>query len=391
MKNDTIQKNIPDNWKKIRLEDICNLIMGQSPSSLAYNENKRGIPLIQGNNDIKKRRTIARVWTSDITKSADLGDIILTVRAPVGLVGLATEKVCIGRGVCSMKFKQKINKEFVFRFLEYFEKKWKKYEQGSTFTAVNSADIRKLKLNLPPLPEQKCIVAVLENWDQAIEKLAKKIEIKKNVKKGLMQNLLTGKVRLAEFEDEWMLVKLGDIGEIVTGNTPPMKDKNNYGETYCWATAEDFNGKYIKDTRIKLSDKGKGVSRFLPQGSILVTCIASIGKNAIARVPLATNQQINSIVINKKNNNEFIYYIIQNSKNLLKRFAGAGAMPILNKITFSKIKILIPKLEEQNAIAEILTIADKEIEVLEKKFSILRNQKKYLLNNLITGKIRIKE
>jgi type I restriction enzyme S subunit len=133
------------------------------------------------------------------------------------------------------------------------------------------------------------------------------------------------------------------------------------------------------------------VSRFLPQGSILVTCIASIGKNAIARVPLATNQQINSIVINKKNNNEFIYYIIQNSKNLLKRFAGAGAMPILNKITFSKIKILIPKLEEQNAIAEILTIADKEIEVLEKKFSILRNQKKYLLNNLITGKIRIKE
>jgi type I restriction enzyme S subunit len=214
MKNDTIQKNIPDNWKKIRLEDICNLIMGQSPSSLAYNENKRGIPLIQGNNDIKKRRTIARVWTSDITKSADLGDIILTVRAPVGLVGLATEKVCIGRGVCSMKFKQKINKEFVFRFLEYFEKKWKKYEQGSTFTAVNSADIRKLKLNLPPLPEQKCIVAVLENWDQAIEKLAKKIEIKKNVKKGLMQNLLTGKVRLAEFEDEWMLVKLGDIEKL---------------------------------------------------------------------------------------------------------------------------------------------------------------------------------
>ncbi len=241
---------------------------------------------------------------------------------------------------------------------------------------------------LPPLPEQNHIVAILEIWDKYLEKLSRKIEIKKNIKKGLMQRLLTGKVRLDGFSGEWESVKLGDIGEIITGNTPPMAGKENYGDQYCWATAEDFNGKYINNTNIKLSEKGKSLSRFLPVGSILVTCIASIGKNAIANILLATNQQINSIVVNDKNDNEFIYYLINNSINLLKRYAGAGAMPILNKVTFSKIKVNIPELKEQTAIAKILTTADEEIEALEKKKKIIEEQKKFLLNNLVTGKIR---
>jgi type I restriction enzyme S subunit len=187
----------------------------------------------------------------------------------------------------------------------------------------------------------------------------------------------------------WSIVPLGSLGEIVTGNTPSTKDSSNYIGSHCWATAEDFKSKYIFDTNIKLSDSGKKYSRFLPIGSILVTCIASIGKNAIAKVPLATNQQINAIIVNSKNNNEFVYYWIQNSVPLLKRTAGAGAMQILNKNEFSKLKICVPPSPEQKRIVSVLETWDKAIEILAKKIEFKKNIKKGLMQRLLTGKIRL--
>ena len=282
-------------------------------------------------------------------------------------------------------------RQYIFRN-PVVRNKLQKVANGVSVYGISKTEVSKIILPIPPLTEQIRIVTVLETWDKVIDRLLKKIELKKKIKKGLMQRLLTGKVRLPGFSEKWQTIKLGDVGEIITGNTPPMKDKENYGGQYCWATAEDFNAKYIRDTVIKLSEIGKSCSRFLPAGSILVTCIASIGKNAIAGVPLATNQQINSVVVNDKHNNEFIYYLIENSKNLLIKNAGAGAMQILNKSVFSKLKIKVPKTrEEQDAIAKILVTTDDEIRTLNCKLNQLKDQKKYLLNNLITGKIRTPE
>lgn len=394
MKNNKSQKNIPDGWEKVKLGDIGKVSMckrifkhetlpsGPVPFYKISTFGKIADSFISEDLFEKYKNKYSYPKKSEILISAS-GTIGRTVVFDGGKSYFQDSNI-----VWIANPQDKVLNKFLGYV--YLRTKWISTD-GGIISRLYNENLRSIQFNLPPLPEQKRIVSVLETWDQMIEKLARKIEIKKSVKKGLMQNLLTGKVRLAGFKDEWKLVKLGDVGEIVTGNTPPMKDKNNYGETYCWATAEDFNGKYINSTRIKLSEDGKKISRFLPKGSILVTCIASIGKNAIAGVPLATNQQINSIVVNKKNNNEFIYYVIQNSKNLLKRFAGAGAMPILNKITFSKIKILIPELEEQKAIADILMTSDSEIKMLEKKLSIIKNQKKYLLDNLVTGQIRVPE
>jgi type I restriction enzyme S subunit len=394
MKNNKSQKNIPDGWEKVKLGDIGKVSMckrifkhetlpsGPVPFYKISTFGKIADSFISEDLFEKYKNKYSYPKKSEILISAS-GTIGRTVVFDGGKSYFQDSNI-----VWIANPQDKVLNKFLGYV--YLRTKWISTD-GGIISRLYNENLRSIQFNLPPLPEQKRIVSVLETWDQMIEKFARKIEIKKSVKKGLMQNLLTGKVRLAGFKDEWKLVKLGDVGEIVTGNTPPMKDKNNYGETYCWATAEDFNGKYINSTRIKLSEDGKKISRFLPKGSILVTCIASIGKNAIAGVPLATNQQINSIVVNKKNNNEFIYYVIQNSKNLLKRFAGAGAMPILNKITFSKIKILIPELEEQKAIADILMTSDSEIKMLEKKLSIIKNQKKYLLDNLVTGQIRVPE
>ncbi|NJK70660.1 MAG: restriction endonuclease subunit S [Thermales bacterium] len=186
-------------WKNIKLINLAKITMGQSPLSRNYNDNKNGLPLIQGNNDIKNFRTNEKVWTSQITKTANEGDIILTVRAPVGELGFAITKVCIGRGVCSIK--PYYSKKFLFYSLLNYKSKWKQLEQGSTFSAINSNDLRSVSLSIPSIKEQEGIVDVLETWDEVVEKLEEKIKLKKNIKKGLMQQLLTGKTRLPGFAE----------------------------------------------------------------------------------------------------------------------------------------------------------------------------------------------
>ena len=188
----------------------------------------------------------------------------------------------------------------------------------------------------------------------------------------------------------WSVKKVNDIGRVITGSTPPMSCSENYGGTFCWATAQDFKGKYITDTVVKLSSKGKELSRILPVGSVLVICIASIGLNAIAKIEMATNQQINAIIVNKNNNNEFVYYQICQNVNVLRKYAGAGGMLILPKGEFEKISFIFPPLPEQEKIAGILSCWDDGIEKLSALIEKKKIQKKALMQQLLTGKHRLK-
>ncbi len=197
------------------------------------------------------------------------------------------------------------------------------------------------------------------------------------------------KTKVGWIPEGWREVRIGDLGKVITGNTPPKKEPLNYGSEYCWATAEDFTDKYIRDTRLKLSEQGIKQARLLPEDSVLVTCIASIGLNGIAKVPLATNQQINSIIVNDSHSNEFVYYLIQKNKSTLQLMAGSGAVPILSKGNFEKIEMGFPPLPEQEAIAEVLECWDKGIRTLENKIVKKRLIKNGLMQKLLSGKIRL--
>jgi len=182
-------------WEDTKLIDIAKITMGQSPSSNSYNESNIGIPLIQGNADCKNRKTLPRNYTTEKTKECFINDIIMTVRAPVGVVSKSFHNACIGRGVCAIQSKK--DNEFLYHYLVNYEQRWIKYSQGSIFTAVNSGDIKNLKIQLPPLKEeQQKIAQVLSNADKEIELLKDELQELKKQKKGLMQKLLTGKVRV---------------------------------------------------------------------------------------------------------------------------------------------------------------------------------------------------
>ncbi|CAH07541.1 restriction endonuclease subunit S [Bacteroides fragilis] len=139
--------------------EMCDVVMGQSPSSVAYNYTKNGLPLIQGNLDIFEGVTSPRMWTSDITKQCDIGDIILTVRAPVGDVAKSNMIACVGRGVCAIKVKESGCSEYVYQYLLYFKAKWGSIEQGSTFSAISRNDI--LNINIPVITKRLIVASHL--------------------------------------------------------------------------------------------------------------------------------------------------------------------------------------------------------------------------------------
>ncbi|MBN5437464.1 restriction endonuclease subunit S [Serratia sp. AXJ-M] len=185
-----------EKWKHHELSDIAMVQMGSSPKSGAYNENGYGLPLIQGNADIKNRRSAPRIFTTEITKECDVGDILLSVRAPVGTVALSSHKACIGRGISAMRARLGFSQNFLYQWFLWFEPRWGALSQGSTFESINSDDIKQLKIKLPSLEEQKKIASILSNADQEIELLQQKLHYLKQEKKALMQQLLTGKRRV---------------------------------------------------------------------------------------------------------------------------------------------------------------------------------------------------
>ena len=290
--------------------------------------------------------------------------------------------------------KQLANPFFIYSYLKFHEFYVKSFASGSATKTITKEDVRKLKIYLPVLGEQQKIAKILSTWDKAISTTERLIDNSKQQKKALMQQLLTGKKRLLDdsgkpFEGEWVEYYVKDFGLVVTGNTPSKSDEANYGTEFSWATAEDFKGKYVSNTNIKLSSHGVKSARLVPKGSVLVTCIASIGKNAIANEELATNQQINAVKVNKKHCNEFLYYQIENNRHKLIAWAGTTAVPILNKSSFEKIKLKAPSIIEQKKIASVLSNSDKEIEVLQQQLADLKQEKKALMQQLLTGKRRV--
>ena len=182
-------------WETKRLDEIAAVTMGQSPPSASYNEVGNGLPLIQGNADIVRRATIDRIWTTRPSKRCDARDIVLTVRAPVGSVALASKRACLGRGVCGLK--PLGHGPFVYYALILRESHWEDVEQGSTFSAANSAQVAGFPIAVPmDKQEQQAIATVLSDMDAEIAALERRLDKTRAIKQGMMQQLLTGSIRL---------------------------------------------------------------------------------------------------------------------------------------------------------------------------------------------------
>lgn len=296
-------------------------------------------------------------------------------------------------------FKNIIVKNNDVNFLYYLVTKNKKElirkACGSTFLEISKKDIENLKFAIPSLPEQEKIAEILSCWDDGIEKLSALIEKKKIQKKALMQQLLTGKHRLKGFSSPWHEVKLGDICLLISGNAFASDD---FQVTEIpLIRISNIDGKNIildEDTVYLPNDFLDKYSNFIiqPKDLLLAMSGATTGKMGVNKYsfPMLLNQRVCIIRANKTIQDFINQYLLQYNNKILKMSYG-GAQPNIGSTDIKKIKLYIPSdIAEQKAIAEILSKADEEIELLNKKLEAFKLEKKALMQQLLTGKIRVK-
>ena len=175
-----------DAWEQCLLGNVAKITMGQSPNSENYTENPSDYILVQGNADMKEGRVVPRVWTTQVTKTADKGDLILSVRAPVGDIGKTDYDVVLGRGVAAIK-----GNEFLFQSLGKMKQNgyWTKLSTGSTFESINSNDIKEAQILLPSIEEQAKIGAFFSAIDTLLTLHQRELDSLKDMKKSLLQQM----------------------------------------------------------------------------------------------------------------------------------------------------------------------------------------------------------
>lgn len=260
---------------------------------------------------------------------------------------------------------------------------------GSNYPAINSTDLSNIEVYITENKlEQEKIGNFFSKLDCQIELEEKKLELLEQQKRGYMQKIFSQDLR---FKDEngndypkWVTQKIKELGKVYTGNTPSKKQSAYWNSNnYIWVTPTDINNKKnVKNSEYMLSDEGFKKARQLPKNTLLITCIASIGKNAILREEGSCNQQINALVPNNDKNVDFLYYAFEKVSKYMKRIAGKTATQIVNKSTFENISIEVPNIEEQLKIGRFLNSFDKLIEKQVSKIEILKQRKQGLLQKM---------
>lgn len=387
---------IPNEWEVKRLGEISQMFSGGTPKSTEQMYFNGEIPFIKSGeiNNAKTEQYLSELGLKNSSaKLIERGDLLYALYgATSGECALSKISGAINQAILCIRPTKDVDRYFLLSFLqkgkEYYYNSYLQGGQGNL-----SADIVKgYKILTPPLPEQRKIAEVLSTWDRAIEKqmlLVEKLELRK---KSLMQQLLTGKKRLHGFSEEWKTVKLGSIADVVGGGTPDTNNSDYWNGNIAWLTPSEIGTeKYVYTSKKHITEEGlkNSSARLLPVGTIVFTSRATIGLKAILKTEASTNQGFQSLIISQSSNIEFVYYLLDILIHVIRKKSSGSTFPEISANSLKSINITTPPLEEQNAIAEILSVCDNEITLAKQKLDTLRQQKKGLMQVLLTGKKRV--
>ena len=361
-------------WCHRPLSDLATITMGQSPSSIYYNSRGEGLPLIQGNADIEDRNTIERIWTTQGNKRCDLGDLILTVRAPVGAVAVASKNACIGRGVCGLK--PFGNSSFLFHVLVHAEDQWQALEQGSTFTAANSDQVGKFMIFVSnDEKEQRAIAEVLSDVDGLINALDALIAKKRAIKQATMQQLLTGKTRLPGFSGKWEMKRIGDLLSYKRPDAYIVKstEYSEHGDIPVLTANKAFILGYT-DELFDICEK-------LP--TIVFDDFTT--DNKYATFPFKVKSSAIKLLY-PKHERVSLNFVFERMQ-LIDFPLGNHKRYYISE--YQNIELPVPDYEEQKAIATVLSDMDAEIVSLEHRRDKTITIKQGMMQQLLTGKVRL--
>ncbi|WP_343448006.1 restriction endonuclease subunit S [Enterobacter hormaechei] len=394
---------VPKGWTLLQVSDICKLQNGNSFKPHEWDI--QGLPIIRIQNlngsdnynyfsGVPQDKWLVEPgqllfsWAG--TKGVSFGPFIWS--GPKGVLNQHIYKVFANENV---------HGHWLYLALLHITQKIEAQAHGfkSTLLHVQKKDIDNQFVLTPPVAEQKKIAQILSTWDKAISVTEKLLTNSQQQKKALMQQLLTGKKRLLDengvrFSGEWKRVKLGAIADMNSGGTPKSTVEEYYGGNIPWVSISDMtsNGKWIATTEKYLTELGLNSSsaRIYPKNSVLYAMYASIGECSIAAVNLTSSQAILGIRPKDCLNYEFLYFYLASLKEKIKLQGQQGTQSNLNAGMVKEFELDLPSIREQQKIASALSTADAEISTLEKKLACLKEEKKALMQQLLTGKRRVK-
>ena len=391
-------QKIPEGWSVKKLGETCFFFNGKAHEN-CVDENGKYVLInskfISSNGQVCKRvnACLFPLIENDITivmSDVPSGKAI----AKCFLVNEA-DKYTLNQRIGCLRTKQAIP-QYLVNIISR-NKYFLKFDDGINQTNLRKDQILNCPLLLPPLPEQEKIAGILGTWDEAIEKLSNLIEQKKLLKKGLMQKLLTGKTRLPGFTQPWKEVAIQDFCNIKRGGSPrPIENYlTSSDDGLNWLKIGDISpdAKYIYKTESKIKKDGVSKTTLVHSDDFILSNSMSFGRPYIMKIDACIHDGWLALTSIKKDvSKEFLFYLLSFSETQ-KKFnicaAGSGVRN-LNKDIVGEVKIQLPPYYEQQAIADVLSTADDEINLLNQKLEALKEQKKGLMQQLLTGQIRVK-
>ena len=372
-------------WINQRLGKTVEIIMGQSPDSKNYTDNPNDYILVQGNADMQNGRVVPRVWTKQVTKLAEKGDLILSVRAPVGDIGTTDYPVVLGRGVAAIR-----GNDFLFYLLSRMKQTnyWAKFSTGSTFESINSNDIKSSEICLPSQDEQSVIGSLFRTLDNLLSNYKDNLTNYQSLKATMLSKMFpkagqtVPEIRLNGFDGEWEVKKLKNVVQINPKSALPEKFK--------YIDLESVVGTRINKIREEYKETAPSrAQRLAEKGDIFYQTVRPYQKNnylfKLDDVDYVFSSGYAQLRPKRTScDSDFLLTLLQDNKFLSKvldRCTGTS-YPAINAKDLVEISIVIPKVEEQQAIGSYFSNLDNLINSHQEKISQLETLKKKLLQDM---------
>ncbi|MCU8258084.1 restriction endonuclease subunit S [Vibrio vulnificus] len=343
-------------WPMVKLGDVSEPIMGQAPPGTECNKSGQGTIFVKAG-EFGVKFPEVKEWTTKPLKFAKTGDTLLcVVGATCGKVNRAID-CSIGRSVAAIRPNTEVlDSSYLYYFISSWSEKLRLMSQGAAQTVINKDMINSLEIPLPPLDEQKRIAAILDKADAIRQKRKQAIALADEFLRSVFLEMFGDPVTNPK---GWEVKALSEFSKVVTGNTPPRSEADNYGEHIEWIKSDNINtpSHFLTEATEKLSEKGEAKGRIVERGSILMTCIAGslscIGNIALANRSVAFNQQINAIVPTETSMSEFLYGLMLVSKKQIQEHSTNSMKGMISKGVLSSIKFPLPPLQEQKKYANV--------------------------------------
>lgn len=388
--------NLPLNWCECKLEDCVEIILGQSPKSETYNDKEEGIPFFQGKADFGTIYPNVRFYCNKPSKIAKNGDILLSIRAPVGAVNISNLNCCIGRGLAALRGKGNIQNNFVYFLIKAYEIILHQQSTGTTFDAITGNALKNINIILPPIEEQGRIVEKIEELFSDIDNGIKDLKTAqaqiKQYRQSVLKSAFEGKLYKTS---EWKEVKLEDVCKFKSGTTIP-KDLEHSNGDIPYVKVADMN---LPDNKVEICTSSKfGIlselreSQIIPIGAVIFPkrggAIATNKKRKVIK-PIIIDLNIMAIIPIEKINQNFLFYKMLSID--LTKLSNGGNIPQINNYSFDNEKILLPSLpEQQQIVAEIekrFAVADEMEKAVNDSLLQAEKLKQSILKQAFAGKL----